>query len=153
MSLLNEFCKEFGTTEPALGTVTRFGRRCFLTLPEQGALIAEKKRHLFGAGIFLGEEKQRFEPSPACVELISAAAKEHKVVVDEKAAWLFLCGRDIFTKGIVEQGAPTARGYLLVENERGENLGYGMVPKKRQKNVAVKNLLDRGFYLRRERLQ
>jgi len=152
MSLLNEFCTEFGLTEGALGTVTRLGRRCFLTLPEQEETIGRLRQHLFGAGVYLGEEKERFSPSPALVELLAARTTGYRAIVDEKAAWLFLCGRDLFAKGIVRRDAPTKSGFLLITDERGENLGYGALPKKKEKNVAVKNLLDRGFYLRRERL-
>jgi hypothetical protein len=78
---------------------------------------------LFGVGIFLGEEKKYFEPSPALIELIAGKVTEHKAIVDEKAAWLFLCGRDIFDKGVKEKGTATNKGYLLVQNEEGENLG------------------------------
>ncbi len=150
MSLLNDFCTEFGVND--IGNISRVGRRCFLTQKEQDKEITKHKKNLFGIGVFLGEEKAKFEPSPALVELIAAKTKKHKAVVDEKAAWLFLCGRDIFIKGVVKQGTPTANGYLLVENAQGENLGYGQIPKKKQKNVAIKNVLDRGFFLRRERM-
>jgi ribosome biogenesis protein Nip4 len=147
MSLLNEFCQEFGIEEEALGTVTRVGRSCFLTLPGQEEFL--ETDGLFGVGIFLGEEKKYFEPSPALIELIAGKVTEHKAIVDEKAAWLFLCGRDIFDKGVKEKGTATNKGYLLVQNEEGENLGYGL--HSHQKNILIKHLQDRGFYLRRER--
>lgn len=149
MSLLNEFCGEFGLTEEALGQVTRLGKQCFLTLPRHNKLIAKYRKSLVSAGIYLGEENKRLRPSPALLEHIAALTDEHKVVVDEKAAWLFLCGRDLFTKSIISRGVPTRRGFVLVQNSRDENLGFGLA--KRRGNVAVKNLLDRGFFLRRER--
>lgn len=149
MSPLNEFCGEFGLAEADLGHVTRLGKQCFLTLPEHDAFIAARRGALHSAGLFLGREEKRMEPSPALLECIAAQCDEHKVVVDEKAEWLFLCGRDLFTKGITRQGAPTKKGFVLVQNARGENLGLGLA--KRRGNVAVKNILDRGFFLRRER--
>ncbi len=151
MSLLNDFCAEFGLTEEALGHVTRLGRDCFLTLPEHDAFIAAHRHSLRSAGLFLGREQKRFEPSPAVIECIAAApaARRHKVVVDEKAEWLFLCGRDLFVKAITRAGTPTRSGFVLVQNARDENLGLGLL--RRRGNVAVKNLLDRGFFLRRER--
>jgi ribosome biogenesis protein Nip4 len=158
-----DFLAEFSLTEDNIGHTTRIGRRCFLTLPEHDELIAKHRKELFGCGVFLGEEKERFEPSAALLELIAAKTSEHKTVVDEKAAWLYLCDRDILDKGVVQMGSPTKSGYLLVQDERDENLGYGFVPgatrkqsgkaKFRNKNVAVRNLLDRGFFLRRERLE
>lgn len=149
MSLLNEFCQGFGLGEKDLGHITRFGRRCFLTLPEQEQIIQEKD--LFGAGVFLGEEKNVFDPSPAVLEIISSKTKDHKAVVDDKAEWLFLCGRDIFDKGIAKKGVPTVNGLFLLENRRGENLGLGKAVKKG--NVVIKNILDRGHFLRRERMK
>ena len=154
MSLLNEFCGEFGVTEQELGNVTRLGRRCFLTVEDQEPLIKKLKDNLFGVGVYLGEEKQRFEPSAALLELIADRTRDHKLVVDERAAWLFLCGRDILDQGVRRKGEPTGSGLLLVQNEKDENLGYGAVPRggRRARGVAAKNLLDRGFFLRRERL-
>jgi len=157
---LSSFCQEFGLEEEDLGHVVHLGRRCFLLdgsnrdLLEIQKKLKEKKTDIFGLGVYLGEEKQRFEPSPACLELIAAKTQEHKAVVDAKAEWLFLCGRDLFDKAVVESGEPTASGYLLIQNTRDENLGYGLVPSARRKakNIAIKNLLDRGFFLRRERL-
>ncbi|MBR9692546.1 hypothetical protein GOV07_01300 [Candidatus Woesearchaeota archaeon] len=151
MSLLSEFCSPFGVQEQDLGHISRIGRRCFLTLPEQEKIIEEQKKNLFGAGVYLGEEKTRFEHSPAILEILSAQTKDFKAVVDDKAEWLFLCGRDIFDKGIEQKGIPTANGLFLVENNRGENLGLGKAA--RDGNVAIKNIMDRGHFLRRERMK
>ncbi len=157
---LSGFCEGFGLGEEALGMVTRIGRRCFLVgendrVNETLRHLDGRKAELFGVGVFLGEEKSRFEPSPACVELIATKMEQHKAVVDEKAEWLFLCGRDLFNKAFIRRGEPTRDGLWLVENAKGENLGYGVAPtargRRKEKNVAIKNLLDRGFYLRRER--
>ncbi len=159
---LSLFCMEFGVREEDLGQVTRIGRRCFLVdgsnrdLIEIQKTLKEKKTDIFGVGIYLGEEKRRFAPSPALIELIAARTDEHKAIVDAKSAWLFLCGRDVFGKAIVRSDDPTGSGYLLVQNEQDESLGYGLLPsagaRRRSKNVAIRNLLDRGFFLRRERL-
>jgi ribosome biogenesis protein Nip4 len=168
LATISEFCREFGVGE--IGHITRLGRRCFLTLPEHAPLIERRRKELFGAGVYLGEEKPHFEPSPALLELVAAKMAGHKAVVDEKAACLFLCGRDLFTAGIVKMDEPTENGYVLVQDEQGENLGYGLcvdrsaeasakrsaqaakLRRRLGKNVSIKNLLDRGFYLRRERL-
>lgn len=163
MTKLAEFLKEFELTEADIGTITRLGRRCFLTLPEHADLIAQHRGELFGCGVYLGEEKERMEPSPALLELIAAKTKEFKVVVNSESEWLFLCGRDILDAGLLAWDQATSRGLVLVQNEADENLGFGILPKDsklssarqrhRMKGVAIKHVLDRGFFLRRERLQ
>lgn len=147
---LNKFCAEFGIEPKELGNITKLGRKYFLTLPEHESTIEEFGKKLFSAGVYLGEEKKQFKPSVALLEMISKRTKDHKAVVDDKASWLYLCRRDILDKGVIEIGEPTKEGYLLVQNQLDENLGYGVLGKRKDKNVAVKNLLDRGFFLRRE---
>jgi NOL1/NOP2/fmu family ribosome biogenesis protein len=60
------------------------------------------KTDFFYAGIYLGKAKEgKFFPS---FNLLSMLAKKDatRIVIDKKAAWLFICGRDIFSKGIVK---------------------------------------------------
>ncbi len=152
LTAFEAFCAEFGVDAADLGHVVSIGRRHYLINDEkQEELLLKLKQSVFAAGVFLGEEKRRFEPSAALLELISSRTKEHKAVVDEKAAWLFLCDRDILTKGVVKLAEPTESGYLLVQDQRDENLGFGLA--NQRKNVAVKNILDRGNFLRRERFE
>jgi|GEM_PF-207843 len=154
VTTLHDFCGEFGVDEKEFGTVLELGRRFYLVNDDQPLLatIERLKKNLFSAGVYLGEEKQRFEPSAALLELISRRTTEHKAIVDEKAAWLFLCDRDILDKGVVKMAEPTKAGFLLVQNEQDENLGFGLLSKKRG-NMAVRNVLDRGNFLRRERFE
>lgn len=147
MSSLSEFCTEFGVDAPSLGHLTQHRRSWFLTRPEDDTILVHLDKHLFAAGILLGTEHRGFTPTPALIELI-AKRSPNKVTVDEKGAWLFLCGRDLFRKALVGDARPTRTGLVLVQNGRDENLGYG---KFGSGQVAVKNVLDRGFYLRRER--
>ncbi|MCX6711377.1 MAG: hypothetical protein NTZ02_04810 [Candidatus Woesearchaeota archaeon] len=69
------------------------------------------------------------------------------VIVNERAEWLFLCGRDIFKEGIVRKSL--SRGNALVLNERMECLGYGKTETKGSQ--VIKNIFDLGDFLRRER--
>lgn len=151
---LPDFCSEFGVKEVELGKVLRLGRRYYLVNDdkEQLEVIQKQKKNIFAAGVYLGEEKERFEPSAALLEIIAARVREHKTIVDDKAAWLFLCGRDILDKGVVTMGKATRNGLLLVQNQQGENLGYGLVSQRRG-NLAIRNVLDRGNFLRRERFE
>lgn len=98
-------------------------------------------------GIFLGEiVRKEFKPSLALLELL-AKHSDRKVFVDDKAEWLFLCEKDIFKSSVIKCNAKT--GLVLVQNKDDENLGYGKLVRRGM--VSVKNILDRGDFLRRER--
>lgn len=88
-------------------------------------------------------DRKGFHPSITLLDLLNSLT-ERKIVVNDKTAWLFLCGRNVLKEGIVERGAE--EGHVLVTNERGEVLGYGKIT-----GAGVTNKLDRGDFLRRER--
>ena len=91
-------------------------------------------------GIFLGEDKKDvFYPSIGLLNLL----KINKVVIDSKAEWLFLCGRDITFNHIVKKDE--IKSIFLVQNEKEEILGLG-----KMKDNFIANVLDRGDFLRRE---
>lgn len=122
---------------------SRIGRDYFLIRSEIKDTMDLADRQPLGAGIYLGTEKaKRFTPSLALLEIISKTS-EKKVFVDDDAEWLFLCGRDLFKDSIKTE---MKKGLVLVQNKDDENLGYGML-----RDGFVKNLLDRGDFLRRER--
>lgn len=106
------------------------------------------------AGLYIGKMKNGvFFPSFNLLSMLVDVVA-NKVVVDRKAAWLFICGRDIFGSGIVKvMGSKLKGDATLVLNEYGECLGFGKItgdlagPSER---VAVKNVLDLGDFLRRE---
>jgi ribosome biogenesis protein Nip4 len=84
--------------------------------------------------------------------------KANKLVVDTKTAWLFICGRDIFKKGILRGGNLKKGDYTLILNQQDECLGFGKIihnihDELDKKEVAVKNVLDIGDFLRREKRQ
>ncbi|MFH1174925.1 MAG: hypothetical protein V1725_07355 [archaeon] len=125
----------------------RIGKR-YYQLPAKLAEVQKKiSRDLFCGGIPLGEEKREFMPSIALLEMI-AMHSDKKAVINKKSAWLFLCGRDVFAGGIISLAVQS--GPVLVQNELDENLGLGMVERK-GKTLIIKNVLDRGNFLRRER--
>jgi 60S ribosome subunit biogenesis protein NIP7 len=93
-------------------------------------------------GFYLGKVKRnKFIPSFSLLELISSKT-DQKVIINSRASWLFLCGRDVFKKSIVD----LKYGYVLVLNQENEILGYGF-----SDNNGVKNHLDKGDFLRREK--
>ena len=131
--------------------IYRLRNECFLLKKGMRELIEavhqEKKILPVHAGIFLGKEKKgRFEPSLALLEIL-APHSQKKAVIDEKSAWLFLCGRDVFISGILSDPSLEPGELVLVQNQRDENLGYGRICSG---TVKIKNLLDRGDFLRRE---
>ena len=112
--------------------------------------------NFFYAGLYLGKVGKNgvFFPSFNLLNLLVDVAA-NKVVVDEKAAWLFICGRDVFCEGLVKvMGSKRKGDVTLVLNEFGECLGFGKildVAHDSQGTVAVGNVLDVGDFLRRER--
>ena len=110
----------------------------------------------FYAGVYLGAVKgASFFPSFLLLRMI-AEKKANKLVVDRKTAWLFICGRDIFKQGILNETRLKRGDYALILNEHNECLGFGkvMINIRQEidaKKVAVKNILDLGNFLRRER--
>ena len=109
----------------------------------------------FYAGLYLGKVGKNggFFPSFNLLSMLVDVAA-NKIVVDGKAAWLFICGRDVFRMGIVKvMGSKRKGDAALVLNEFGECLGFGMIMggvNGSDSEVAVKNVLDIGDFLRRE---
>ena len=123
-------------------------------------LIPEKVSSMMGkisitpefAGIFLGEVRRKeFRPGLALLERLAGMSGK-KIFVDDKACWLFLCGRDLMANSITRADAD--KGLVLVQNGNDENLGLGRIignVKEKTTRIVVKNILDRGDFLRRER--
>ncbi len=120
------------------------------------AILKVARKDFYYAGTYLGKVKNRkFFPS---FNLLMTLAKgeTNKVFVDKKTAWLFICGRDIFRRGIYAVRGSRKKGdHTLVLNEFGECLGFGRIANTldeevKKTGVAVKNILDVGDFLRRE---
>ena len=103
-------------------------------------------RETHSKGLFLGEDKKGFKPSLALLEMIAKDSKR-KAFLNEKGAWMFICGRDVFGESI--EKSSVEEGLVLVQNDKDENLGYGKIWKKKGE-LFIKNILDKGDYLRRE---
>jgi ribosome biogenesis protein Nip4 len=90
-------------------------------------------------------------PSTTFLQQIGKAARRH-VTVNPKGEWLFICGRDVFGKAIVEHNNPIVGDRIVILNEHKECLGYGdMTATLDSKRVVIKRLFDIGDLLRRER--
>jgi ribosome biogenesis protein Nip4 len=127
------------------------GGRYFLLNETLHGLI---RKDFYYAGTYLGKVKNgKFFPSFNLLAML-AKGEANKIVVDRKAAWLFICGRDVFRRGIVTaHGSRRKSAYTLVVNEFGECLGFGKITHSldaEETQVVVKNISDIGDFLRRE---
>jgi ribosome biogenesis protein Nip4 len=117
------------------------------------ALRKLAKGDFFYAGLYLGKSKNgKFFPSFNLLDMLVSLAA-NKVVLDAKSAWLFICGRDVLSKGVVRVYGAKRNCNTLVLNEFGECLGFGrfFVKASGGSGVVVRNVLDVGDFLRRER--
>jgi ribosome biogenesis protein Nip4 len=118
-------------------------------------LSQEMRRHGFSrenlvyAGTYLGRNRRRFEPGSPLLQMLAAEEGTRKVHLDRDAAWLFVCGRDIFEENIRRvEDALELGGYYLVMFD-GRCIGYGRFETSTGIHV-IRNLFDLGDFLRRE---
>ena len=145
MSEVDEFTKKF--TPESITSVLKLQRSFFQVSDELMAVKNTIKKEPFAIGTYLGTalgKGKPFHPSTALIDWLNARTEKY-VVVDKKMAWLFLCDRDIFASSIVKKNVD--KGVVLVKNELGEVLGYGEFVR----DGMIKNRLDKGDFLRRER--
>jgi ribosome biogenesis protein Nip4 len=127
------------------------GGRYFLLNETLHGLI---RKDFYYAGTYMGKVKNgKFFPSFNLLTML-AKGEANKIVVDRKTAWLFVCGRDVFQRGVVAVYGSRRKGdYTLVVNEFGECLGFGKITHSldaKETQVVVKNISDIGDFLRRE---
>jgi len=114
-------------------------------------------KDFFYVGAYLGKVKDGiFFPSFILLAMI-AETKANKTMVDKKTAWLFICGRDVFKRGIMQMTGSKSKGdYTLVLNQNSECLGFGKIlcninEEKDKSKVIVKNISNLGDFLKREK--
>lgn len=144
MNDVDGFTKQF--TKEKVDNVIQLKRNFFQVNEELMQVKAKIGREPFAIGTFLGSGKP-LHPSSALLDWLNERTDRY-VVVDKKAEWLFLCGRDVFAQSILDH--TTNSGLVLVKNQAGEVLGYGEM-KTKDRRVPLKNIMDKGDFLRRER--
>lgn len=95
----------------------------------------------YALGIEIGKFYKEFVPSIGLADVVCELTDE-KTVINEKGEKLFSYGRDVFSQNIVKGG----NGYQVVLNELDEVLGLGFFDEN-----MLKNVIDKGFYLRGKR--
>jgi len=143
MTEVDNFTNKF--TGERISNVVKSGRNFFQVNDELLNLKTKIKKEPFAIGTYLGGGKP-FHPSIALLDWLDKRTVNH-VIIDKKAAWLFLCGRDIFAESVIKQTINDGN-LVLVKNEMNEVLGLGEMTGRQ---VSIRNLLDRGDFLRRER--
>ena len=146
---MKEFLKQFGIGYDQ--QVTQIGSEYYVLSPAIMRVKDAIRQTPVFAGQYLGAAKDRiFQPS---TELLQWMVKrtERRVVLNEKGAWLFVCGRDPFKQGVSKSPTGLNEGTLVLAlNEVGECLGYGQYTGKGGMKPFVKNIYDIGDFLRRE---
>jgi ribosome biogenesis protein Nip4 len=156
MKEINDFVAQFNASIPFdKSRIVRSRNRYYLLSKK---LKQQVPKAFFYAGAYLGAVKgASFFPSFLLLSMI-AERKANKLVVDKKTAWLFICGRDVFKQGILKGNNLKKGNYALILNEHNECLGFGKIICNLRgvpdvNKVAVKNILDIGDFLRREKRQ
>jgi len=125
-------------------------------------------RHLIYLGFFIGKIKTKhkrmsFIPSLELGHIVGINAKRNLVKITGKSEKLFLYGRDLFAKSIVDAHLPLLRNhYIIVINKDNEYVGLGIATRNilslydldKLKTidpdlVLIKNYIDLGWYLRK----
>uniref|UniRef100_A0A7J2TKN0 PUA domain-containing protein n=1 Tax=Archaeoglobus fulgidus TaxID=2234 RepID=A0A7J2TKN0_ARCFL len=85
--------------------------------------------------------------------------EKRKVWVNDKGEMLFLYGRDIFAESVTEVGEFKQNEIVFVCNRFNDIIGIGRaryssseIKKQEKGKVVVENLVDRGAYLRHEKI-
>lgn len=147
--MIKKFISDF-SDKPIEG-IKKVGKKYYLLNSDSDKIFGSIKLEVEAVGLFLGEDKkENFYPSLALLDILSKQSNR-KMTVDDKAAWLFVCGRDIMAKSIMK--SDVFMGIVLVQNSKNENLGIGRIVgdiKRSSDKIVVKNIIDKGDYLRRE---
>ena len=146
---LIDFISRFTDHKIDESKIIKSGRNYFYVSSQLKELKDNIGKDMFSLGIFVGEEKNEFMPSPGAIDIISKlpGSEKRKIFINKKAEWLFLCGRNILEQSVIKNPNNLHEGIVLVQNESDENLGYGIF-KQEGKDLIIKHILDKGAYLR-----
>jgi|Deesub1362A_J573_1020465.scaffolds.fasta_scaffold00236_8 60S ribosome subunit biogenesis protein NIP7 len=118
-----------------------------------------RKMSIISIGLKIGEVGKRFRFTLEGAFFI-AKKKKKRVYVNSKGEMLFLYGRDVFSGSVMKATEDIRENDLVfVCNTHGDILGLGRsrydgdrLRSVEEDRVAVENLVDRGEYLRKEKI-
>ena len=155
MKPINDFISRFETSINLDEKLIVKKQNRFFLINE--TLRLQIQKDFFYVGAYLGKVKDGiFFPSFILLAMM-AETKANKTMVDKKTAWLFICGRDVFKRGIMQMTGSKSKGdYTLVLNQHNECLGFGKIlcninEEKDKSKVIVKNISNIGDFLKREK--
>ncbi|MBU2589704.1 MAG: hypothetical protein KKF52_04770 [Nanoarchaeota archaeon] len=142
--MIDKFIAKF--TEEKIPYI-KIKNKYFLENKELMELSKKLNCKIEAASLYLGEENETFKPSLALLEILARTSKE-KVFLNDIGEIDFIYGRKKLGKRHIKsiQGNNNRK---LVQNEHDENLGYCKIIDEDK----IKNVLDRGDFLRREKNQ
>lgn len=110
-------------------------------------------RHPYFIGLFLGEIRGKIlQPSlHICHRLSAETVNESAVVVTPQGEQLFLYGKDLENNHLRNQPEENVNSEVLVLNQQGEGLGFGILEQESGGKMKLRNRKDLGWYLRRGR--
>lgn len=154
MKIIEHFLIQFGIRRFDKGNNEMFvqDNKYYLITSQMHEIINRTKKPFF-AGTYIGKARGRkFFPSVNLLNMMAQNSR-NKVWVNDKTAWLFVCGRDIFSGGIEKSTPCVYKGIItLILNKNNEVLGFGKAVKKlTEKGVVIDNIFDIGDFLRREK--
>ena len=142
---IEEFLKPFGIKKTVDAQI--IGRSYFI-VKEKNLL---SKRPIYSGECIAHIRGPVLIPSIDFLQQIGKEARKH-AILSAKAEWLFICGRDVFAKGIASHNNPAVGDRAVILNQHKECIGYGdMTAPLTDKRVVIKRLFDIGDLLRRER--
>ena len=150
MKQLEGFLKSVGAENFIIeNNLIRINNKRFTASTELQNAILRKDRLVY-AGRLVGKTRNIWEPSSILLRELATLPTTHKAWVDNAAAWLFVCGRDIFQERINRINPQFTEGmnYLVMMDE--ECLGYGRLQWFNDKLILI-NVFDLGDFLRREK--
>ena len=150
MRLLRRLLRDLGSAySPGESGVLRINDKYFTLGPSLMSGLKVKEGLVY-AGRYLGRDRRLFQPSSLLLEVLAAEPGTHKARVARKAAWLFVCGKDLFEESVEDAEPELVLGahYLVVHG--GRCIGYGRYETAGARRV-IRNLFDLGDFLRREK--
>ncbi|MCF7798348.1 hypothetical protein K9M74_00425 [Candidatus Woesearchaeota archaeon] len=131
---MNTFIHKFTQLEIPLNGAISIHKAVYMPHSSAQPLLEKTPEEPVATGLFLGtRNKHHFTPSINLLRLITPHTSQ-KIVLNEKAAWLFVCGRDAFPNNVLSGDMDAKQ--VIVQNEEGEVLGMAKKTPEFYKNIV-----------------